>query len=287
MRTSGIDTTIVSKASVDAPGAAVWQVVGAAAAGTSHLRTGLPCQDAQGFLTLPNGLLLVALADGAGSAEFSDQGARRAVEEALRALAGGLEEAPLAPADWPDVLRQAFALARKAVLGLANGDSTRAYACTLTCAVASAQALAVGQIGDGAVVALDAEDALFTVTRLQRGEYANETHFLTQEDALDQLIVDLVERPLRGLAVMSDGLIRLALKLPSLEPHLPFFQPLFRFARASEPQAAEQLAAFLESERVNARTDDDKSLVLAVLSRAASENSRMENAPSSQEDGDR
>lgn len=282
MKSSEMDATLFTQANTPA---AAWLAVGAAVVGGSHQRLGLPCQDAQGFLTLPNGLLLVALADGAGSAEFSDQGACCAVEAALRALAGGLEESPSEPPDWPDALQQAFTQAREAVLGLADADSARAYACTLTCAVASANALAVGQVGDGAVVALGADDALFTVTRLQRGEYANETHFLTQEDALDQLTIDLVERPLRGLAVMSDGLIRLALKLPSLAPHLPFFQPLFRFARAGDPQAPEQLAAFLDSERVNARTDDDKSLVLAVLSGAAREDPAADDAPSTQEEG--
>jgi len=74
----------------------------------------------------------------------------------------------------------------------------------------------------------------------------------------------------RALAVMSDGLTRLALKLPANEPHPPFFQPLFAFASAADgqAQAEEQLAAFLASERVCARTDDDKSLVIAVPSSA-------------------
>ena len=65
---------------------------------------------------------------------------------------------------------------------------------------------------------------------------------------------------------MSDGLIRLALKMPSQEPHPPFFHPLFGFteAAAEEAGAAEKLALFLNSARVNDRTDDDKALVLAV-----------------------
>jgi hypothetical protein len=129
----------------------------------------------------------------------------------------------------------------------------------------------VGQIGDGVVVAGEGE-ALVAVTRLQRGEYANETHFLTQANALEQLDISMVEHPVSALAVMSDGLVRLALKMPEQEPHAPFFRPLFRvIAAVAEPggaldetEAARQLSAFLGSERVNARTDDDKSLVLAV-----------------------
>lgn len=269
-----------------------WRAVGAAVQGVSHERLGLPCQDVQAFRARPDGILLVALADGAGSARYSDRGARIAVDEALRVLDDALQDS--LPGDregWERVLREAFSAARTAVREQAGADpelpesaetvfeeedaeiaddepreNARDYAATLTCVVAAPRHLAVGQVGDGAVVAMSDDEELFAVTRLQRGEYANETHFITQEDALDQLVFDLIERPVKALAVMSDGLIRLALKMPTQEPHAPFFQPLFRFATSVEDgaEAGRQLAAFLTSERVNARTDDDKSLVLAV-----------------------
>lgn len=249
-----------------------WRVVGAAVRGVSHERTGTPCQDAQGFRVLADGTLLVAVADGAGSARYSDQGARRAVSRVLRFITKALAaDAPVSAQEWQRLLRRAFNSARKAVLKTAEaanggGNPAREFACTLTCAVASGDWLAVGQVGDGAAVAAGPDGGLFTITRLQRGEYANETHFLTQADALDQLVIDVVETPVSALAVMSDGLIRLALRMPAQEPHVPFFQPLLNFVESSadETEAARQLSAFLASERVNARTDDDKSLVLAV-----------------------
>lgn len=253
-----------------------WHVAGAAVQGVSHARLDLPCQDAQGYRLLPGGVLLVALADGAGSARFSQQGADCAVEAALASLAAAFEGASLSDAvGWESRLRAAFRDAREAVVSLAalseeEGVTPRDYASTLTCVAAAAGRLAVGQVGDGAVVAVDAAGGLFAVTRLQRGEYANETHFISETGALDQMQVDVNDIDLHALAVMSDGLIRLALKMPSQEPHAPFFQPLFRFAAGitaspdAPQQASAQLAEFLGSERVNARTDDDKSLVLAV-----------------------
>jgi hypothetical protein len=65
---------------------------------------------------------------------------------------------------------------------------------------------------------------------------------------------------------MTDGLIRLALNLTRNEPHFSFFTPLLAFTAQAEDlvTAEEQLAAFLASERVCARTDDDKTLVLVV-----------------------
>jgi hypothetical protein len=68
---------------------------------------------------------------------------------------------------------------------------------------------------------------------------------------------------------MSDGLTRLALKRPNNEPHPPFFKPLFAFVESSASsndgaQATDALTEFLTSPRVCERTDDDKSLVLAL-----------------------
>lgn len=268
-----------------------WKAAGAAVRGISHERLDLPCQDVQGYRTLPNGLLLIAVADGAGSAPLSDQGARCAVDEALRALEVSLENLqPGGRPAWEQLLRDAFSAAREAVLCLAGVQpdaendlfdeyaAAREYACTLTCVVAAADCLAVGQIGDGAVVAAGEDGLLFAATRLQRGEYANETHFLTGAEVLDPLVIEVVERPVEEIAVMSDGLIRLALKMPGQQPHAPFFQPLFRFIHAvdDEEEAVRQLAGFLSSERVNARTDDDKSLVLAVRAVTAAKESFTE-----------
>jgi hypothetical protein len=78
--------------------------------------------------------------------------------------------------------------------------------------------------------------------------------------------VRLYAEPVQAVAVMTDGLLRLVLDMNRNQPHRPFFQPLLAFAaQVSDPgEANAQLTAFLGSERVNARTDDDKTLVLAA-----------------------
>lgn len=245
-----------------------WRVVGAAVAGTSHERLGLPCQDALAYQANER-CLLVALSDGAGTADRSEFGAQTAVRVALDELAAASAESlPREQAGWQDMLCAAFGAARSALESLAEIEQQplRDYAATLSLAAATDEWLAVAQLGDGAVVAGESPDQLFLVNPAQRGEYANETFFLTQEDALELVQVSVFEKAVDYLAVMSDGLTRLAIQLPAQEPHLPFFLPLFAFAaRASEEeQAARHLVDFLNSERVCERTDDDKSLVLAV-----------------------
>jgi len=242
----------------------LWHVVGASVQGTAHARQGSPCQDAHGWRGLPGGVLLLAVADGAGSAPRSLDGAQSAVAAVLDALETAFA-APEPPA--PDaVLRAAFARARDAVHALANtaGLPAAQFASTLAVAVASADALTVASLGDGAVIAEIGGEMRLVSAPPQKGEYANETHFLTQDGALDVLQVATVAGAARAVAATTDGLLRLALRLPDYAPHAPFFQPLFAFAAQAHPAADAELAAFLASERVAARTDDDKTLLIAV-----------------------
>jgi hypothetical protein len=250
-----------------------WKVVAAKAVGTSHQAIGLPCQDALAWCWLPSGLLAIALADGAGSAPMAETGANLAVDQALKSLQDS--PANLTPEEteaWGSAIRVAFQAARWALQeeALAASLPPSAFATTLICLVAASDGLVLGQVGDGAVVARTPLGDLYTLTQPQRGEFANETLFITMPEAIEQGFFQAVALDLAGLAVMSDGIIRLALQLPGYAPHAPFFSPLWSFA--GKPGAGDQvgtglntvLAEFLASERVCARTDDDKSLLIAV-----------------------
>lgn len=251
-----------------------WQVISAAVQGLSHQKQGLPCQDALEYSCLRGGILLVALADGAGSALHAELGAQAAVQASVDWLHTGLEnDQPIQCCEWAEVIWKTFQNARNALEQLAeeHDEPLRSFATTLTCLVATRERLVVGQLGDGAVVAIGEEGDLNTVTTLQRGEYANETNFLTQDQALDLVAIQVIDDQIQALAVMSDGLTRIALKRPNNEPHPPFFKPLFAFVESSassnDPaQANDALIEFLNSPRVCERTDDDKALVLALRS---------------------
>jgi hypothetical protein len=247
-----------------------WRIVGASVQGTSHQKDDIPCQDACGYRVLLNGAAVIAVADGAGTASRSHESAQRAVKQALDSLERDLAyDVPRTETGWQRLMTSAFRQAREAIARHARREnaSLRDFAATLTCAVASGEGLAVGQIGDCLAVAQEKEGdgQLFMATQLQRGEYANETFFLTLDDALDHLKVQIYP-PVQALALMSDGLVRLAVNVVENVPHAPFFRPLLDYAikMEDEKEAQEQLAAFLASERVCARTDDDKTLVLAV-----------------------
>ena len=115
-------------------------------------------------------------------------------------------------------------------------------------------------------------DELHPVFWPESGEYANMTHFVTDEDALAHLrtkiwISSVSERLPEEIAMFSDGLQRLALVYQSQTVHNPFFEPMFAQLRNADVRTcdvlSDQLARFLDSPIINERTDDDKTLVLA------------------------
>jgi hypothetical protein len=246
-----------------------WSVVAASVVGTSHEASGAPCQDRHRSLVTDTGELLIAVADGTGSAERGAEGAQRAVDAAIDRLDSHSRGGGGQLRDWEAAVADAFRWAKQSIsdLGSDQEGGSAAFATTLTCAVATAERLIVGQVGDVIVVVEDDRGELILAVAPQRGEYANEVVVLTMEGALDHLEIASLPASAR-FAVLSDGLLRLAINLASGEPHAPFFRPLFAFAAETAAATADEreaeLAGFLRSERVCARSDDDKTLVLAV-----------------------
>lgn len=244
-----------------------WYVVGASAIGTSHQAHGLPCQDAYHYDFTEMGEVVIAVADGAGSAERSDEGSALAVSNAVRFWLDLIGKKSVGVSDPLAIMKSVFEQTQRLLLHKAMVDkvSARLFATTLTCVVISDDMIVTGQVGDGLVV-VECDETLVPVVIPKRGEYANETAFLTQNNAARHFSSNIHMGQCQSVAISTDGLLRLAVKLPDYIPSPGFFQPLFRFARqTTDPQQAQrELEDFLGSERTGQRTDDDKTLVLVV-----------------------
>lgn len=240
-----------------------WRVLSASVVGKGHERNGRSCDDHHAWWRIGSGLV-IALADGAGSAPRGGQGAREATR-AIDSQSPRLVDA--AGHDDPDQLKVALAetlqIARGRVEMHASADSPLVnLATTLTVAVVGTSLVGVVHVGDGAVV-IESENGLRLIAA-ERGQYINETDFLTGEQFLEAAIFDIQSSAeVSAIAAITDGLQLLALGLPACAPHAPFFDPLFAYARRPDSSDVE-VEDFLNSPRVNARTDDDKTLILAV-----------------------
>jgi|YNPBryunderm2012_1023409.scaffolds.fasta_scaffold06731_3 hypothetical protein len=243
----------------------LWRVFAVSVRGSAHERRAMPCQDANKYERLFHEVLIIAVADGAGSARYAQKGSQCAVQiflEFLRSqplsslVTAGVDE-------WRALATRAFQAVQNALVEQAKlTDSTIAdFATTLIGVAVTPRAVVTAQIGDGAVVLEDMHGQLHLLSHMRFGEYLNETVFLTSKNALQHARFERWEGEVAHLAIFTDGLELLALQLPDAKPHPRFFQPLFRFVDSDEA-TVEQLEAFLRSERVRTRTDDDLTLVL-------------------------
>jgi hypothetical protein len=247
-----------------------WTWAAASARGTSHLSTNEPCQDAQVCRRLSgDGRFACVIADGAGSARYGGAGAALACQSIMASVRDWDADDGAPPSDndiwsWVDLARD--------VLGATadrRGERRREFACTLIVALATLQGVVIAHIGDGGVALRDAEDGSWRIASWPaHGEYASTTHFLTDDPKPD---LRIVRDPgaITGLAAFTDGLERLLIDFGEMQAHQPFFSDIIRAVDGSAAIGRDQglcqaLRTYLDSAAINHRTDDDKTLVLAV-----------------------
>jgi len=255
-----------------------WRYALTSALGSSHLKSGAPCQDSSAckITTFGNESFLVAVvADGAGSARFSQYGSRLAcyvVKESVQPLIDqglGLDQLDREFVEGMVVRFQE--MVRRVALRTQN--TSRDFACTWLAAVVGSERAVFFQIGDGAIVVSrgseSSENAAYDwVFWPQNGEYANETVFATGDNAVEDLQFALCEEDIAEVAVFSDGIQNLVLDNKNRVAHSSFFAPMFGAVRKEESGYSEELSQSLErylnSSSILSRTDDDKSLILAT-----------------------
>lgn len=246
-----------------------WKIISASIPGTAHVRRDLPCQDAFAyrlFDTNAGEVLAIVVADGAGSAKFAEIGARTTCDFFISGVAALLENGGKV-SDLNEYFFFEFlkALSNEIAASREIGDLND-YACTFLAVAVSETEAIFAQIGDGAIVYSSEPDEFRLFAVPQQGEYANTTNFVTDKSAAENLQFARIENRIEELAIFTDGLQRVALDFQSKQPHQPFFRSMLAPLRRAEHPAAnleEKLSAFLNSPKINERTDDDKTLILA------------------------
>jgi hypothetical protein len=251
-----------------------WRFAATSVAGTSHVAVGTGCQDAhkcEVFLDGADGeTLIVVVSDGAGSAKFGATGSEITTGRLLELAASWLREGNKVRSldaktvlDWLDGVRDNISHEASA-----NGHQMRDYAATLLLAMMNERASAFAQIGDGAIVTSDEAGEWEAEFWPQRGVYANQTFFVTDETAHEHLRFAQGIRSNREVAVFSDGLERVLLNHSEHRAHSPVFDKMLQPLRTARgdghvSQLSEALARYMQSEPITSRTDDDVTLVIA------------------------
>jgi serine/threonine protein phosphatase PrpC len=251
-----------------------WRVVPVSVTGPEHVRRGVGNQDAFAHRSSGDRLVL-AVADGAGSAIRSATGARLAVDAACDA-------ADVIATSDPDRAGRAVQTRRYAqrVLGLfdrrlarlidESGGERRDYATTLLAVVALPPAVAFLAVGDSFLIVEHRNAGAHLVVAPDNGPSLGSTVFLTSADRASAVRCGVIEdAEITGLALCSDGMLdavlatgqdadgRLALLAPA-----DFTNYLRMFADGSARPA--DLAERLRSADFAASSADDKTMVLVT-----------------------
>lgn len=230
-----------------------WQIVSASVSG-SHAKNG-PGDDALGIRTLDDGTILIAVADGASSAQYGGQGARWAVQATL----DWLQEREVTP----ETLIGALHCAHDFIA--AQGANLDDYGCTLLLAVITPTRAVFAQVGDGFIVG-DTDGTLCLLTQPFKGEYINFTKFITSDDYAEAASIAAVDTAqLRAIMLMTDGLERVLVRQGNNVIFEETCRQLLDFAgNANVADHDAELAGWLVGETVRSHNDDDKTLVLMV-----------------------
>jgi Protein phosphatase 2C len=228
-----------------------WRVIGGSAAGTTHVKNGLGCDDAHGWLVGDERIVL-AVADGAGSRPGTSMIGSHV------AVAAVLDAPPEA------TMTEFFAAAHAAVLAEAEALDLEPgmLATTLCVAVLEPGRARIGQVGDGIAV-IETEAGMENVALAEQFEYANVTVFLTSEGGPERHLREWEsDKPVSAVGLSTDGLRYKALaNLQTREPFEPFFRDSWAYARGAGA-ISEPIVRFIDE--VEDQTGDDKTLLVAV-----------------------
>ena len=252
-----------------------WIVTKSSAIGTSHLISGLPCQDSCYEMQSHDGeWLSIVVSDGAGTAKYSDQSSSlvsKSFAKALISLSEQFKEKN--PGAWVnDFVIEQILNVRNELRSLAKEDSLKDFHCTLVACLLGKSGGFLIHIGDGAVFGglsketsenkISLSESLF-ISRPENGEYANETFFITEGDWIKHLRITPIGL-VDWIVLATDGGTSLSM-IEDKEPKLGFIAPLFGRLTQEENQAAREafLNSVLNDAQANKLTSDDKTLCIA------------------------
>ena len=257
-----------------------WKAIVRSVIGTRHLEpeTKAPCQD-YGAYRQYREYLIGAVSDGAGSCSLSEHGSKLAVKVTLKYLTEILENSrrtnPFASQTGAEeIFRELISRVRDEISQKATDWSRQhneqvsagQFACTLLAFVVFPNGIAAMQLGDGFIVIREYKrqdyDLLF---QPNKGEYVNVTTFVTSppEKLKKDLQVTYQPRRVSFVCASTDGLEKLA--LDNNRAYARFFIPREQYIQETVNLEQDRyLEEFLNSDDVNKRTDDDKTILLCV-----------------------
>ena len=234
-----------------------------AVAGRGHERTETPCQDVA--VTETDGEVTVAVvADGAGSASRSDIGAALAAEVTLDLLLDEFED--LYNTGEREAARKIIDAVRGRLARASTnlGVNVRELGSTLLFAAVARGRYLVGHLGDG-LIAWRRRGLVEPLSIQERGEFANETVFVTSRGAPEKLRIRKgAAYCVTAITLMSDGAAE-SLFVRQQRRVAPAVEKMWSWLESHPQEEAVDLLERSLAGPIRNRTSDDCSLAMMCL----------------------
>jgi serine/threonine protein phosphatase PrpC len=267
-----------------------WKAILGNATGTSHLSAKKPYQDWGDLdFVYQEDAIIGVVADGAGSAARSEEGAQCAVESMIFYLQEHQEWKTLVDEQSTrHFFEQAVQHTFQRIKSLADSKEyfIEDLNCTLLAFIATPRIIISMQVGDGLVIVRHGTSEKYQlIFQPDEGENYGETTFLTSKNLYNSLQTNYqeIEQPI-FIFLSTDGIQRIAAKYEVFEsgkiewiPFTPFLRNLEEHIESAVDlyEAEKKLVDFLESEKVNNKTDDDKTILMCLFEQEDKWNAQM------------
>lgn len=239
----------------------MWKTLNYEVIGKSHIKANKVCQD-KTFSYNQNGVIASALADGAGSCEFSDVGAIIACKTICQFLGENFDEI-IEIENANDVISRIINIVVENLEKKANDMKCDVdkLSSTLLCVAIKNDDVIVFHVGDGLIAGLK-NNELKTLTMPDNGEFANATYFVTSPRSVEKArLLKGKATGFQGFALMSDGSTA---SLYNKKTKMPVrgIQKLITGLQYTYPTSYLEIVKFLMDYEIHERTTDDCSISL-------------------------
>ena len=242
----------------------MWRFFQYAVAGRGHEKRDIPCQD-KTFILERDGVKVIALADGAGSARLSHYGAACVSEFICQEMADKFAEYYNQP-NGAVVKTHIISVLCNALQKLAEKEKCTIddLASTLLFVAVKNEQYIIGHIGDG-VIGYIKNNELKVATKPANGEFANTTYFVTTGNAAEsfQLIKGKLNNGINGFVLFSDG-TETSFYDKREEKLVSALKSIMNLVRIVQPHKIDFLIRDFFDNNVRKATLDDCSIVIMV-----------------------
>ena len=242
----------------------MWNMIHCEVQGRAHIKANLPCQDKTCVLC-DNGVHVIALADGAGSAKLSHYGAECITSEIANFLCKSFDEF-YSSSDGVSVKHLIIAHILDK-LNLKASDlncKIKDLASTLLMAAVKEDKFILLHLGDGVIGYVKANEVK-VASAPDNGEFANTTYFTTSSDAIAHIRIFKGElNDISGFILMSDG-TGTALYNKKQNIITPNILKIMNICSLLQPKKVEQMLLNTLENVIKKITTDDCSIAILTM----------------------